>query len=193
MEDKRICKTKKLLKNALVVLLSEKPYEKITVIDICKNACVSRITFYKYYSDKSALLDDIFSEMYALAETQYHECQGRNNPNGIPARSFSNLLNSVIDIYYRHFDFFQYTMIEKNPYLAYKYQYLLMYASEALITGLIGEYSLKYPPRQIAAFICSGLIGFINEGHAEDVPIMEVRKNAARIVMSIFRSEIFIS
>ena len=54
--DKRIMKTRKGLKDALLCLLEEHPFEEITVTEICEHARTGRLTFYKYYSDKNELM-----------------------------------------------------------------------------------------------------------------------------------------
>ncbi len=53
-EDRRIVKTKTALFEAFLQLLSEKPYEDITVNEICERADIRRATFYKHYNDKLA-------------------------------------------------------------------------------------------------------------------------------------------
>ncbi len=45
-----------ILSTALLNLLEEKPFEKITTIDICKTAGVPRATFYNHFDDKYDLL-----------------------------------------------------------------------------------------------------------------------------------------
>lgn len=60
-EDKRVIKTKRDLRNALGDLLKKKSYSKITVCDICEEAQINRMTFYKHYMDKSDLLNDVFN------------------------------------------------------------------------------------------------------------------------------------
>lgn len=65
MEDKRIIKTKKYLKDTLIELLDEMPFEKITVTMLCQKADISRITFYSHYDDKYDLVEDIFQDMIA--------------------------------------------------------------------------------------------------------------------------------
>lgn len=55
-EDLRITKTRKALTEALLVLLSKKNFQKITVNDICQEALVSRSTFYLHFEDKYQLL-----------------------------------------------------------------------------------------------------------------------------------------
>ena len=51
-EDLRVRKTKKALFDAFMKLLSEKPFDEITVNELCDCAGIRRATFYKHYSDK---------------------------------------------------------------------------------------------------------------------------------------------
>lgn len=51
-EDLRVRKTKKALFDAFMKLLSEKPFDEITVNELCDAAGIRRATFYKHYSDK---------------------------------------------------------------------------------------------------------------------------------------------
>ncbi len=57
-EDVRVTKSKRDLRNGLMSLLDEKPFEKITVGEICDRAMINKMTFYKHYPDKYALIDD---------------------------------------------------------------------------------------------------------------------------------------
>jgi len=58
-EDVRIIKTRRDLRAALVKLLAEENFDKIGVSDICSEAMINRMTFYKHYSDKYDLLNDV--------------------------------------------------------------------------------------------------------------------------------------
>src|SRR2546426_11063332 len=62
--DLRVRRTHKLLWDALMVELSERAFEEITVKDICERAMVHRTTFYKHYEDKYALLEQGMRQMY---------------------------------------------------------------------------------------------------------------------------------
>ncbi len=64
-EDLRIKRTHKLLSEALITLMSEKPFEKITVVDICERAMVHRATFYSHFADKYELLKFILQAFEA--------------------------------------------------------------------------------------------------------------------------------
>ncbi len=67
-EDLRVRRTKKLLIEALMSLLQEMAFEKISVNDICERAMVHRATFYNHFSDKADLfnyaLDELEEEMF---------------------------------------------------------------------------------------------------------------------------------
>ena len=52
MEDRRIVKTKRNLKEALIAMLDKEDFEHISITELCRKAEVSRITFYSHYSDK---------------------------------------------------------------------------------------------------------------------------------------------
>ena len=61
--DLRVQKTYKLLKEAFVRLLSQKPFERITVQEICEEAMVRRTTFYQHFEDKHDFLNWFIREM----------------------------------------------------------------------------------------------------------------------------------
>ena len=54
-EDLRVKKTKNALRKALSTLLKTKSLDKITIMEICENAMVNRVTFYSHYEDKKCL------------------------------------------------------------------------------------------------------------------------------------------
>ena len=67
-EDLRIRRTHKLLADALLTLMNQKPFEKITVRDICDTAMIHRSTFYTHFTDKYALLQYCLGELKTVFE-----------------------------------------------------------------------------------------------------------------------------
>jgi AcrR family transcriptional regulator len=61
--DRRVQRTQKLLRDALVSLILEKGYQKITIQNIIDRANVGRSTFYSHYQDKEDLLFSGFDEL----------------------------------------------------------------------------------------------------------------------------------
>src|SRR5215218_7311101 len=55
-KDRRIEKTRALLRGALGALIREKPYDDIAVKEILNRANVGRSTFYTHFADKDAML-----------------------------------------------------------------------------------------------------------------------------------------
>lgn len=72
-DNRRVKMTKKMIKEAMIELLDQKPLEKISVTEICKNADVNRSTFYAYYEDMGALMleleNDVLNYMTAYADS----------------------------------------------------------------------------------------------------------------------------
>ena len=60
--DARIIRTRRDLSNALIQLLETTDYDEIKVIDICKKAMISKVTFYNNFKNKSELLNHILLE-----------------------------------------------------------------------------------------------------------------------------------
>lgn len=71
-DDLRVRRTRKLLWDALMAELAERPFEEVTVRDLCERAMVHRTTFYKHYEDKYALLDQGVRQMYAELVEEGH-------------------------------------------------------------------------------------------------------------------------
>ena len=188
MEDKRIVKTKRSLKKALTDMLEKEDFEHISITELCRKAEVSRITFYYHYSDKYALLDDIFSDMIKIGTEDYYQRQKQNNPSGRLTAGYVNMLDSILQLYYDRFDFFQHTNPEKNPYLASRMYSIILDTVEMHTLHIQKKLRLKYSPKKIAGFVCYGMFGFLNESHNEKVPLEQIKKEARNLLTDLLRS-----
>lgn len=63
-EDRRVRKTKKLLRGALTELLKEKPIQEIKVREIADMVDINRGTFYQHYRDVYDMLNSIEDEIF---------------------------------------------------------------------------------------------------------------------------------
>lgn len=63
--DRRTVYTRTVIKDALLSLLSVKDYMEITVTDICREAEISRGTFYLHYDNIAQVIDAIFDDAFA--------------------------------------------------------------------------------------------------------------------------------
>ena len=190
MEDKRIAKTKKNLKNAMIAMLGEKDFEHITITELCRAAEISRITFYSHYSDKYALLDEIFDDMLKLGTEDYYRRQRENNPTGRLAAGYVNMLDAILQLYSDRFDFFRHTDPEKNPYLASRLYSIVLETVEQHTLHVKKRMRLKYSPRKIAGFVCFGMFGFVNESREENTPMDELLPQARVLLTDLIWSGI---
>jgi AcrR family transcriptional regulator len=71
--DRRVLRTKKVLKNSLITLMKQKEFMEITISEIVKVSELNRGTFYKHYLDKQELLDEILDEVIMDLVESYRE------------------------------------------------------------------------------------------------------------------------
>ena len=74
-EYRSAVRSRRLIRQAFLELLRQKPYEKITVTDIVTAADINRSTFYAHYPDVRGLLEEIMGEAIA------HSTELANNLN----------------------------------------------------------------------------------------------------------------
>ena len=72
--DRRVQRTRQLIRDALIELMMEKRYEKITIQDIINRANIGRATFYNHYRDKDDLL------LRGVAELNNHDAEPLRPP-----------------------------------------------------------------------------------------------------------------
>ncbi|NMB90828.1 MAG: TetR/AcrR family transcriptional regulator [Chloroflexi bacterium] len=61
--DRRVSRTRRALKEALLALVDQKGYSAVTIEDITEQADLGRTTFYLHYRDKEDLLMESISEL----------------------------------------------------------------------------------------------------------------------------------
>ncbi|MDX1995240.1 MAG: TetR/AcrR family transcriptional regulator [bacterium] len=64
LDDPRVRKTRRGLQDALIRLILQKGYDAVSIQDIATEADTARITFYRHYPDKEALLTDCLNHLY---------------------------------------------------------------------------------------------------------------------------------
>lgn len=66
-------RSKKLITDALVELLDEKPLEKITVTDIVRKADINRGTFYAHYANVNDVVTSMFQNAFEVIKSPFSE------------------------------------------------------------------------------------------------------------------------
>ena len=174
-------------------MMGEISFEQISITELCKRAEISRITFYAHYSDKYALADDIFSDMLQIGTDIYRTKQEKENPGNDLVMGYCNMLNSILEVYYDCFAFFQYTSPQKNPYLASAFYTIVLETIENHTNKIRQNVEVKYSPKKIAGFLCFGMLGFINEAHGEKTSIEEIKREANQLLRDILQSGVLVT
>ena len=130
--------TKNSLKDALLHLLLEKSFEKISITEIVKYANVSRVSFYRNYNSKEELLCDVYNEIAKNLRRVFSSKRYQNN------------------IYKLFFDFF--TFIKRN-----RYKLLLSSHIQMLFKNLLSDkvFSADSIEEEYEIMLFSGAFHFI--------------------------------
>jgi len=159
-EDLRITKTKKSLRNAILVLASEKSIDKVSVIDICDTALVNRMTFYKYYQDKFELFQDAIQN---AKDEILCECKN-NHDDGTKEcalKCAKNVLDSIYKYYMEHRKIIAGITKFSGPVLSAAIAETGMAALTKAFERKEGNLSSKYPADLIASCVYGGFIGLV--------------------------------
>ena len=188
--DSRIIKTKKGLKDEVIRLLENKPFEKITVSDICKESITSRITFYTYYQDKYDLADEMFDDYINEADANYHKMSKDLKQEKDSEINYELLLECILCLVYDNYAFFSHTGSTENPYLFSEF-YNHVYRN-------VGDYMTRhkalvsnYPVHQTATLLCNGFFGVIHSCISDKLTEDKTREIASSMYRDILSSNIF--
>lgn len=188
--DKRIMKTKRALKDAMLKLLREKNLESITATEICQEALTSRNTFYNYYSDKYALLQDCFVDLAADVEQRFDVYQSENNPDCGLSQAFQNLVDAFLDA---EVDYDAIKVLSSFDLGSMYYRFLVQ-----SLAKLEEKYERRYNSllapgydyKQINAFVVLGFWGFIHANPS--LSREEIRAQTKRLAADLAQSKCFV-
>ncbi len=97
--DRRILKTRSVIKKSLTSLMKEKPFDKITITDITDKANINRATFYLHYMDKYDLLEqsqnDILNEIREVLADAFKIF----NPQSLPIQDATTIIPFLSCVY----------------------------------------------------------------------------------------------
>lgn len=71
--DRRAIYTQRAIKDALLELLGKQHYERITVAALCRQAEITRATFYLHYQSMDEVLNELLDEALMVAEGIIHQ------------------------------------------------------------------------------------------------------------------------
>lgn len=72
-EDKRVKNTRQAIRNSFLKLIAEKPIDRISVTELCRDAGINRGTFYAHYTDAYDLRNSIVEDLYRAVYERMQE------------------------------------------------------------------------------------------------------------------------
>lgn len=100
-EDKRVRRTKKIIRETVIKLLLEKKKESITITKISEEADINRKTFYTYYSSVNQVLDEIEDEIVESFDSIISSLEFED-----VFKDPKNIFQSLTDLIRRDFEFY---------------------------------------------------------------------------------------
>lgn len=138
---------KRQITNALLKLLEEKELKDISVSEITKAAQVSRISFYRNYDDKEAII----KEYIFLTLNEWN----KNNP-----KTSNHTEDDILG------DIFAYIIEYKDFYLMLSDRHIFYFLKDIIIEALGPKTEYPNFSAYTAAFIANGIYGWIEEWFA---------------------------
>lgn len=163
LEDLRVRKTKKNLQSALILLLKEKPLDKITVTELCQRSEITRKTFYLHYESVSAyfaeLVDQLLNELeQALNKSTHQRLQTSNQLEPQMVYLFEHV--------FQHKEFYQFIF---NKHSSFAYYELFLKRIKKLVKNSV-ELSDSFSPMTDfeVSYQANAILGIILEWYYED-------------------------
>jgi AcrR family transcriptional regulator len=189
-EDRRIQRTRRSLKEAIVKLMEKKSFEKITVKEICEEALTSRITFYNYYSDKYALLDEVIEDLNKELEERFRQLQ-KNNTDDDPVLGYQNLADCFLSIRYAYDAIFSNVSMESNTILVPAYYRFMIDRTADLVRAYADRLRPAYPPEQISTFLVGGMYSYVIYARKHGVSFEDMRRQVHGMMVDLIGSNMY--
>lgn len=189
--DKRVIKTKRNLKQTLLRLILDIPLEKITVTQICKEAETSRITFYTYYEDKYALVDEMIDDATGRLSDRYRELE-QSNTAGDARQSYRNYLQSLLEAAQGSEEtLIQCASPDRNPYISSALYQRLSESMASFIEEHGHDMQPKYSVKLTAALLCNSMLSVIGQCRSEGKDPAETRVIVRSVYEDLLDSKLF--
>lgn len=153
--DSRPIKTKKSIKQALLVLLKEKDISSITISELANCANVSRKTFYLHYKDISQILEDIKNDLQNL----FDDSVMKDKRVGFRVRTL-NFINNIVQRVNEEEDY--YALMASSDYAKIIFNPIEDRLKEEFLYALDTETNLKQDVKEcLIDFMIGGIVNSV--------------------------------
>ncbi|GIN70273.1 TetR family transcriptional regulator [Bacillus sp. J14TS2] len=159
--DLRITKTKRLLKEALLALLTKMDFEAITIKKLTMHAQINRSTFYAHFYDKYDLLEKTMNEeLIAFVEEVAPKSEEELVLADIPNPFYLRATQYI----YQHGEFFK-VMMGENGIPSFQQQFLKII--EEYMLNHLEKYHpspnrMEIPKELFIHYVANGYVGVIS-------------------------------
>jgi AcrR family transcriptional regulator len=189
--DPRIYKTLRSIDQALLSLLREHPFQKITIEMICTTAMINRSTFYKYYPDKYALLEEYLektlSEFRSTVRTDFVLAA----PSEVGGQSYTDLFRETLNHLYENRE--NYEILWNARICRDIYKEMIEIVRDSILEKMDGREENRRYQFLYATFFASNMMTLVrwwfqNEGQvSRDEVVRIMQGNMERGMFSTFK------
>jgi AcrR family transcriptional regulator len=167
----RVRRTRALLRDALVDLIEDRGFDRVTVGDLASRAMISRAAFYRNYRDKYELVEQIFDEAIAEMTT------GREGDIRPPARRLADFFGHI-DTYHRLYG----ALLGRkgSPWFTDRMRSALAAMSSEHFPGRTAD---ALAPSVISAMFLQSIIWWLE--HDRPCPPDEIAGQSARLIRAV--------
>lgn len=189
--DARVERTKNSFRTALLDLLQEEPFSKLTVTDLCRKAGMSRYSFYAHYDDKHDLLEDTAQHMDDRLVEAFRALQRENNPSDDARQGYRNLLDALLRVMESDVTFFDLLRRDDSFDLMMSLFRILMRNIDRIEVDYADRLSPRYDRRQLNSFLVAGFCAFVSSSHVAGKSAGEIRDVAQSLLDDLLESGLF--
>ncbi len=170
----RVRRTRGLLRQALVELVEDRGFDRVTVAELTSRAMVSRAAFYRNYRDKYDLVEQVFDE--ALAEMTADDQDDTRSP----AQRYAGFL-AHIDAYHRLYG----ALLGRkgSPWFADRMRKALAAMSSEHLPGRDAD---ALVPSVISAMFVQSILWWLE--HDRPCPPEEIAEQSSRLIRAVINA-----
>ena len=150
-----------MLRAALQQLMETVSFDDIKVKQICKKSNVSRMTFYSHFSDKYALLDNLYDDFLArVMQRCIDKCRKNGEKDDVRAYSVNLYVSYAEELYDGRMPFFR-AVFDERGYAFTTFTDFITHAARDLIRKIKDCSGLSLSDEQLLSLLCYGPMDFL--------------------------------
>jgi AcrR family transcriptional regulator len=165
--DRRVLRTRQLLRGALLSLIQERGFEALTVQDITERATLNRATFYLHYADKHDLLMQVIRETLAeLTDLPLPSTESRAHIGAGIREFFGGVFSHTL----RHLAFYRVMFSEGSGAGISEQLHDTIYRVASWLINRSQIVGWRMPPEVVISVLSGAFLGMVRWAAAQPTP-----------------------